>query len=77
MARYWIGDLKLVFRGAEKVAKALVEHQSSELNTLCRASNITRAARKIAMTVEDTMSTVVTNPQKAVVSNRLHRGQPR
>ncbi|KAH7972693.1 hypothetical protein HPB52_015618 [Rhipicephalus sanguineus] len=64
MANHLITDLKLVLKGAEKVAKAMCEHGASELRQSWHNSSVRAVAKKFSMDVEEVVSNAVANPQK-------------
>lgn len=65
MANHLIADLKLVLKGAEKVAKAMFDHGASELRQSWHNSSVRTVAKKVSMDVEEVVSNAVANPQKA------------
>lgn len=65
MAKHFFPDLKLVLKGAEKVAKALCEHGASELRQSWHNSSVRTVAKKVSMDVEEVVSNAVADPQKA------------
>lgn len=65
MANHFIADLKLVLKGAEKVAKAMCDHGASELRQSWHNSSVRTVAKKVSMDVEEVVSNAVANPQKA------------
>ncbi|CAN8000528.1 unnamed protein product [Ixodes hexagonus] len=67
MAKFCIGDIKLVLKGAEKVAKALTDHEIDRLRLTWQNSSVRDVSRKVAMSVEDRFSSTIANPEKTVL----------
>ncbi|XP_077522042.1 ubiquinone biosynthesis protein COQ8, mitochondrial [Amblyomma americanum] len=65
MANHFFTDLKLVLKGAEKVAKAMCDHGASELRQSWHNSSVRTVAKRVSMDVEEVVSNTVTDPQKA------------
>lgn len=67
MAKFCIGDLKLVLRGAEKVARALTDHEVDRLRLAWQNSSVRDVSKKLTMTVEDRLSSTIANPEKSAL----------
>lgn len=67
MAKFCIGDIKLVIRGAEKVARALTDHEVQRLRLAWKNSSVREVSKKLAMSVEDRLSSTIANPEKTAL----------
>ncbi|KAM7288237.1 atypical kinase COQ8B, mitochondrial [Ixodes scapularis] len=67
MAKFCIGDIKLVIRGAEKVARALTDHEVQRLRLAWKNSSVRDVSKKLAMSVEDRLSSTIANPEKTAL----------
>uniref|UniRef100_A0A131XS26 Putative aarf domain-containing protein kinase 4 n=1 Tax=Ixodes ricinus TaxID=34613 RepID=A0A131XS26_IXORI len=67
MAKFCLGDIKLVVRGAEKVARALTDHEVQRLRLAWQNSSVREVSKKVAMSVEDRLSSTIANPEKTAL----------
>uniref|UniRef100_A0A0K8RN80 Putative chaperone of bc1 complex-like mitochondrial n=1 Tax=Ixodes ricinus TaxID=34613 RepID=A0A0K8RN80_IXORI len=67
MVKFCLGDIKLVVRGAEKVARALTDHEVQRLRLVWQNSSVREVSKKVAMSVEDRLSSTIANPEKTAL----------